>query len=297
MKMGIQSMLIHPNSHRLYVQCSKSEQVICLEVSSGTFIQSLGISAKTDNNAKHRSSFALTVCGSILYTAIGNTITAWDHSNDSELGTNKIDFDKQHTTAEAYISSIAVHPKLKTILCGTVYGSTNVTHMFIVNNIYENKSSIATTIKLLHQQNLAVADDMHNGHALDGDGEAIDRWRQIRQEIFAEEQGVNTFDNILERIDNLFHMAIRSPNRTDDYKENIVRHKNESVQRLLLDREVAVLADDDVCINNITGTNVKINDKAGEVNANDMLYDTDTSSDGTFVVETNEAAVTKTNSP
>lgn len=235
MKTSIKEMLMHPNDHRIYLNCIDINKIHCVEVASGIVVQTLPTAIKVANGQKIPCQMAITTCGTIFYTALGNEITAWHNLNEKELHSIQIlpiDLDMNEMRPSAYISSISIHSKMKTLLSCALYGATDITAMFL----YNDRNDMATA-RIMQPQHVQSTDCCVGDMADTEKEAAVDRWQQIRHEIIATEQNnMGTFDDILERIDDLFYMAIKSPNRTDDYKENIVRHKNENVKRLLCDR-------------------------------------------------------------
>lgn len=251
-------MVIHPSASRIYIQCANDSKIHSLETSSGIIIQSLG---GTENLSVHdknmQTQLAISACGSIIFSTINNEITVWNHFSETKLNTikltaqpvNLIEIDKN-----TFISSISIHPKANHLLCCTMYGGSDLKiSMFLFNN---KSDSITNEVISVHA-NEFIENTQENERA------AVDRWRKIRQEIFADDQNIETFDNILERIDDLFHMAIKSPNHTDDYKENMLRCKDENVKFLLSDRQIA--PHDSGMITNRSS----IGDKDNDANRND----------------------------
>lgn len=295
MKSGIRNMLIQPDGQRLYMHCVNNHQTMCVEVASGIVIQSLNASTNANNHRNHCYPLAMTACGTIFFTVNNTEIIAWDHLNATQMSTMKIlpdELDMSVIDSSVFISSLAVHPKINTLLSCTLYGASDITTMFLLNNRLDAASAASNAATMHYIENTA-----------DTKREAIDRWRQIRQEIFVDDQNINTIDDILERIDDLFHMAIKSPNRTDDYKENIARHKNESVKRLIaMDRNVnnniAMVSNRDAASDSATTDRLcerserivaspLIENAAGVACVKKFVTDTDTDNDsnGTFIVE------------
>lgn len=223
---GIRNMVIHPSGNRMYIQCVKDARAHCIDLSTGVVIQTLG--SNTTNilsDHKHRTQLAISKCGTIVFTSTKHEIIHWNHFHETRvMETNLLanEFNMNELDETTFISSLTIHPRFNSLVACTLYGHGNKLPMIILNNQPSKLSSSQIN-----------ADDLIE-NVLENEREAIDRWRQIRQEIFANDEHIGTFDNILERIDDLFNMAVTSPNRTDDYKKNILRKKKENVNKLLL---------------------------------------------------------------
>lgn len=231
--MGIRKMDIHPGGGRIYVQCINDPQTHCVEIVSGVIIQTIG--SRIDNSTvqhSNRSQLVVSSCGSIIFTAHNCEIFGWNYLNGTKITSKKIsptDADTLSIGKNIFISSIAVHPKKSSLLSCTLhgYGGVDGAIIMILLNIQADRS-----------ESIVNPDMVRNAEDSSNDREALESWHQIRKDVLVDDPPIDSFDDILDRIDNLFHMAIKSPNRTDDYKENMIKRKCESVDMLLSDRSL-----------------------------------------------------------
>lgn len=275
----------------MYIQCVKDSRAHCVDLSSGVVIQTLGSNTNTTTDHKHRTQLAISKCGTIVFTAVQHEITHWNHFHETKIAETCLlasEFDTPELDEGAFISSLAIHPRLNSVMACAIYGHRNTISMVMLNN---------QPSKLPQTHN--AGDDHAIENVEESEREAVDRWRQIRQEIFAEDEHIGSFDDILERIDDLFDMAIKSPNRTDDYKKNILRKKKENVKKLLTDRSLMPTAAETQVQHDDVADNVKtlyssdstFNERLNDTGDSEMENKQSSHSNNTFVVnEANENA-------
>lgn len=219
--MGIRKMDIHPGGNRIYVQCCNDPQTHCVEILSGIIIQTLG--SRVDNltvQHSNRSQLVVSACGSIIFTAHNYEINGWNYLNGTRITSKKIsptDADTLSIGKHVFISSIAIHPKNSALLSCTLHG-------------YGGMDGAIMILLNIKAEPIVSPDMMKSA-----DDSISYTWHQIRKDVLEDDPPISSFNDILDRIDNLLHMAIKSPNQTDDYKENIIKQKGENVDMLLCD--------------------------------------------------------------
>lgn len=185
------------------MQTIKDPIIYSIEIISGTVIQSIGEQNAQRTNV-HKP-FTLSPCGSHLFTSNNNAIECWHCLNDKKMAQIQISISLDST----FISSLSYHPN-KFLMACSVYGDASNVCMLLLN--YENND--------LNQMNDSNLSNYDRSNDLDRDLMALERWNCARAKTLYENGNtLHTFNNILNRIDDLFFMAIKSPNRTDDYKQ------------------------------------------------------------------------------
>lgn len=277
-------MEIHPFDERLYVQCNNDTLVHCLELTSGIVIRSWGEPNKINLPLvvqKHRK-FTISACGSLLFTTQNDQIHCWNYLDDEKCDELKII--SKSNESKAFISTMHYHPNLLLMVC-SIYGEDNTISICLMS--YENEGDdLLNEIKI---------NEGNNENELEQDLLALERWHRIRQNVLEnDEKAINTFDKILDRIDNLFKMAIKKPNRTDDFKQEI---QNKVVKEKLKLEETRKHESSESDTNQFNNQNDSITKLS--INADTVMYDSASNSTGTFVIEKNIDTIVQayTNSP
>lgn len=182
--------------HRLYAQGVNDPFIHSIEITTGIVVQSIG--EPHAQSAVGRQTFAFSTCGSLLFKAnTGAKITCWNQLNDDDVNTLKLPI----AGGRAFVSSLIYHVSKFWLAC-TVYGDAKGTCLLLLG--HENNSS----------------NDMHqplqpnqNDHDATGEGSELPTRAVPLPRAFG------TFGNILSRIDDLFALAMKSTNCTDDRKQ------------------------------------------------------------------------------
>lgn len=195
------------SGHRLYAQCVNDPLIHSIEITSGIVIQSIGESHA--QSTVGRQTFTFSPCGSLLFKSNGATkIVCWNQLNDNVVNTLKLPV----SGARAFISSLVYHPTKFLFAC-TVYGDTKGICMLLLNHDSSNQM----------EQPLQTIPD-------DNDDTCNEQIELPMPKTMPAARTFGTFGNILNRIDDLFALAIKNPNCTDDYKQR--KQLEISLQRL-----------------------------------------------------------------
>lgn len=197
---SINQIELDAKGHRLYVQGVNDPSIHSVETTSGIVIQSIG----GDQSCAGRQTFTFSSCGSLLFKSSGaGKILCWNQLNDEHVNTLKLPIAGGRT----FISSLVYHPSTFLLVC-TVYGDTNGACMLILSHEINQMNA------------LPVQTFQNDEHHDDG---TIEQKLCIEDEsskaIMPAAKTFGTFVNILSRIDDLFALAMKRPNCTDDYKQ------------------------------------------------------------------------------
>lgn len=185
--------------YRLYVQGVNDSLIHSIEITSGIVIQTIGESHVQCSIG--RQTFTVAPCGSMWFKSIdGAKIGCWNQSNADAVNTLKLPI----VGGRAFISSLIYHPS-KLLLACTIYGDTKSTCILLMG---------CENINGMHQPLQTIQND--NDH-----DETVSAYIEMpsSKKLVPAARTLGTFGNILNRIDDLFALAIKSPNRTDDYKQ------------------------------------------------------------------------------
>lgn len=182
-------MAICIDGYRLYAQCNGFLHIF--DIKSEEKDKIIGeISTKSLN----RDFFGISYdsLAFITSSSIKKNIDCWNLQAETKLDTIELPMQSKFS----FISSITHHPLKKMLAC-TVYRDLK-NCLYIMR--YENKSRMTDTNDRRHS----------NGMSL----------KKFERKIIKEHtENSETFQSILSWLDNLFRLAINSPNRTDDYKQ------------------------------------------------------------------------------
>lgn len=236
--------------HRLYAQCVNDPLIHSIEITSGIVVQSIG-----EPHAKcavGRQTFAFSSCGSLLFKAnAGAKITCWNQLNDDDVHTLKLPI----ASGRAFISSLIYHASKFWLAC-TVYGDkTSLLLLGYENNGYE-----------MHEPLQSIQNEK-----IEPPTKAVPIPRTF-----------GTFRNILSRIDDLFALAMKSTNCTDDYKQR----KQLEISLQQLKAPIHLLSSDligsEVALDSTNSTDAEHNEKP---KIEDHTDSSSTQSNHTFTLE------------
>lgn len=280
---------MHPYDERLYAQCGNDTFIHCIEITSGIIIQSYGeiYSATSPHAMQKHKKFTVSACGSLVFNAQNAKILCWNYLNEQKCG--ELHIPPTSVESNTFISTMDYHPNLL-LMVSSIYGENNNTSICLMS--YENDDN-----KSLHDIN--ITSDYNVENELEQDLLALERWHRIRQNVLEnDEKAINTFDKIIDRIDNLFNIAIKKPNHTDDYKQQIqckvdkVKSTLEATNEFTLSPELsATLNESTHVIENVSQLNedsTNTTEKSKETpNANNEMYELTSNSSVTYVIEEN----------
>lgn len=191
---GVLTLHLHPkNELRLYAQLN-NHQICCLDTSSEIVLNTVG-SIENDHNIK--SKFAISPCGSTIYTIQWDTILIYNILSGTLQSSFKIPHLKHRKCY--YVSHLDYHPKLF-LLSAAVYG--------VIGGI----------VLLSHKS---------EGYSINNHNEAVhqdsvdDRWMLLKNNV--NPKSSELLGSIIQRIDDILHQPQQHKNETDDFKkQNIV---------------------------------------------------------------------------
>lgn len=219
---------LHPKSNRLYVQCANDPLIYVIETTSAIVMQTLNtsIGSGLEFSQQKRSTFNISPCGSKIFTSnsIENRIECINLTNISER--NFFHIPVSLATRKMSITSFSYHPQ-KHLLATGIFGDILNASLYLI--AYENETASKT--------NQMKASDFSFGKDVDleRDLHKLEEWHNIRtiNNNVDNKFKPNTFDSILNRIDDLFFMAIQTPKHTDDYEQlKDMQSALEKLQRL-----------------------------------------------------------------
>lgn len=193
------------------MQCISDPLIYVIEITSAIVIQTVKYADQNHNALEIRSTFAVSPCGTFLFTKCPNDdqIKCIRLSNDEPAGQFRIPISL--STRNYSITSLSYHPS-KNLLAYSMYGDSLSSCVFVMCN---ETDIIRNEMNAIDRYENDVERDFH----------AFEQWQKIQEQelpITSHLKGYNggnksiAIDSILNRIDDLFFMAIRSPQHTDD---------------------------------------------------------------------------------
>lgn len=200
---------LHAKSNRMYVQCINDPLVYAIEITSAVVIQTIKYADEGHTSLDTRNTFTVSPCESLLFTKCPSEdqIKCIRVSNEEQFGQMRIPISL--ATRKYSVTSLTYHPSKNLIAC-SIFGDVISSCLFVMYN----ESDV-----MKKEHDSRYEDDLqHDIHALE-------EWHNGRSQEFGDtaEVGIKSIaiDSILNRIDDLFFMAIRSPQQddTDQFKE------------------------------------------------------------------------------
>lgn len=203
---------LHAKLNRLFVQCINDPLIYTVETTSAVVIQTIKYSDH-DHNAllEFRHTFTVSPCGSLLFVKSPNEdqLKCIRLSNEEQIA--EIRMPISLTTRKYSVTSLAYHPNKNLMVCSIFGDSINASLFFICNESDTEQGG---------QQSNDLNEFYGFNDNLNQSYHALDEWQKNHEQEFiaATDNGIKSIaiDSILNRIDDLFFMAIRSPKRNED---------------------------------------------------------------------------------
>lgn len=210
------------------MQCINDPLIYAIETTSAVVIQTIKY-AEHDHNAlsEIRNTFTVSPCGSLLFVKCPNDdqIKCMRLSNEEQIAEIRIPIPL--TTRKYSVTSLAYHPTKNLMVCSIFGDSINSSLFFICNEM--DTAQIGQLQPNDEKQFIDLNDNLNQSF------HALNKWQKNHEQDFiaATENGIKSIaiDSILNRIDDLFAMAIQSPKQTDDKNAGIDQFKE--VQELM----------------------------------------------------------------
>lgn len=213
---------LHAKLNRLFVQCSDDPLIYSIETTSAVVIQTIKYSDHDHNTLLEiRNTFTVSPCGSLLFVKCPNNdqINCMRLSNEQQIV--EIPLPISLTTRKYSITSLAYHPSKNLIVC-SIFGDLINSSLFLIcyeTDIEQSSQPPNDANQLYDSNDLNLNRSFH----------ALDQWQKNHEQDFiaATDNGIKSIaiDSILNRIDDLFFMAIRSPKHSDDNAADIDQFK------------------------------------------------------------------------
>lgn len=200
-------MDLHVKSNRLYIQCINDPLIYAIETTSAIVIQTVKCTDETDVMPM-RNTFTTSPCGSLVFTTNchEDQIKCFRISDGVCMGQIRIPISLM--VKKYAVTSLAYHPSKNVIAC-SIFGSSIRSCLFLMCNESDDDKK--------GRESFIRDEDDYNERELS-------EWRNIRpQDIMSMSEGKPAeFESILNRIDELFFLAIRSPNHMKDAKGQLI---------------------------------------------------------------------------
>lgn len=194
------------------MQCVNDPLIYAIETTSAIIVKTIRFADDYHNTLELRNTFTISPCGSLIFTkcAHDDQIKCIRISNEEVMGQFRIPISL--TTKQYAVTSLSYHPSKDLIAC-SIFGDTIHSCLFLLchetDDINKRQGSI-----------IQNKDDINWEHDLN----TLQQWYNNRSYDMTNIDGVNeiALDSILNRIDDLFFMAIRSPkivSDNDQFKE------------------------------------------------------------------------------
>lgn len=200
---------LHAKFNRLFVQCINDSLIYIIETTSAVLIQTIEYSDHT--LLEFRNTFTVSPCGSLLFVKSPNDdeLKSIRLSNEEEIAEIRLPIPL--TTRKYSITSMAYHPNKNLMVC-SIFGDAINSSLFLMCNDTDT------------EQNGQQSNDLNEFYDLNDNlnqsYHALDKWKKNHEQEFiaATDNGIKSIaiDSILNRIDDLFFMAMRSPKQNDD---------------------------------------------------------------------------------
>lgn len=200
-------MELHAKCHHLYVQCFNDPLIYTIETESAIVIQTIKTTAEEMISLENRNTFTASPCGLLIFTKCPqeDQIKCIRISNQEAIDQFRIPISL--TTRKYTVTSLSYHPTKNVIAC-TIFGDLISSCLFLMyngtedtNKQYENAGRFDRDTDL----NSNIFEELRR------DNRSFDMFNSN------ENQSEPAFVSILNRIDDLFCMAIQSPKHTNEY--------------------------------------------------------------------------------
>lgn len=186
------------------MQCINDSVVYAIETTSAEVIQTIKCTDGGHYLLETRNAFTTSPCASLIFTKCPSEdqIKCIRISNGVQIGQFRIPISL--TTRKYSVTSLSFHPSKNLIAC-SIFGDMISSSLFLF-------CSEADNVKREHDRFSRCEDDFKH------DFNALEEWPKIQSKKSTTSGGSSSvaFDSILNRIDDLFFMAIRSPKHTED---------------------------------------------------------------------------------
>lgn len=186
--------------------------IYTIETTSAVVVQTIKYSDH-DHNAlmEFRNTFTVSPCGSLLFVKSPNEdqLKCIRLSNDEQIAEIRLPISL--TTRKYSVTSLAYHPSKNLMVC-SIFGDSISASLFFICNESDT------------EQNGQQSNDLNEFYGfndnLNQSYHALDEWQKNHEQEFiaATDDGIKSIaiDSILNRIDDLFFMAIRSPKQNEN---------------------------------------------------------------------------------
>lgn len=194
---------LHAKSNRLYAQCINDPFVYAIEITSGVVIQTIKYADEGHASFELRNTFTVSPCGTLIFTKCLNEdqIKCIRVSNDEQIGQFRIPISL--ATRKYSVTSLTYHPDKNLMAC-SIFGDVINSCLFMM---YSECDSRKEEHDFVNRYDVDLEPNFHT----------LDEWRTNRTHAINGDD-FNTgigIKSILNRIDDLFFMAIRSPQNDD----------------------------------------------------------------------------------
>lgn len=197
---------LHPKMNRLYVQCINDSLIYAIETASAIVIQTMKLLENDLKLINNRNIFKISPCGSFIFmnNSVDDQIECYRLSNEEKI--NQFRLPISLATRKYTITSLSYHPNMNLIAC-TIFGDSISSSLFMV--CHGTDETLQTNRKVVN-----YGKDVD----LERDLLTLEEWHNMRTNINKNHVS-NTFSSILNRIDDLFFMAIQSPKQMNDFEQ------------------------------------------------------------------------------
>lgn len=198
-------MEFHAKIHHLYVQCFNDPIIYVIEATSAIVIQTIKVTNEEMISLEIRNTFTVSPCDALIFTKCPkeDQIKCVQITNQEKIGQFRIPISL--ATRKYTVTSMSYHPTKNLIAC-SIFGDSISSCLFLMYNDTDGISKLHETSRLDEVRNLDgnIFEEMRNIQTLDMfDGNEIKSGPALA--------------SILNRIDDLFSIAIQSPKHTNDY--------------------------------------------------------------------------------
>lgn len=198
-------MEFHVKIHHLYVQCFNDPIIYVIEATSAIVIQTIKVTNEEMISLEIRNTFTVSPCDALIFTKCPkeDQIKCVQITNQEKIGQFRIPISL--ATRKYTVTSMSYHPTKNLIAC-TIFGDSISSCLFLMYNDTDGLSKLHETSRLDEVRNSDgnIFEEMQNIQTLDMfDGNEIKSGPALA--------------SILNRIDDLFSIAIQSPKHTNDY--------------------------------------------------------------------------------
>lgn len=192
---GIVRIELHTKSNRLYVQCVNDPLIYVIETTSAIVVKTMKFLNDDPIKADTRSTFTISPCGSLIFTKSPheNQIKCIRISN--EMHAEQFRLPISIITKTYAVTSLSYHPTKDLIACA-IFGDLIQSCMFLFCNSVDDANNIGTP-SIQTENNAHDYDPMMN----------LQEYYNVQSHDTINTDGIKS---ILNRIDDLFFMAVRS---------------------------------------------------------------------------------------